>query len=205
MVLDQIPFELDIHRLFTLLHLDPIGDYADEVQTLADRAMQVAKPKAMYEVAFIEERGEESVVINGILFESRILQENLSQVEQVFPYVATCGVELDELAIATNDLIGQYCLETIKMLALEASKHYLLEHLRKEYNLKGIMTIRLGYVGGWPIEQQKSLFALLGDVEHSIGVTLSESLLMLPNKTISNLAYAAEEIMVNHPSVNREP
>ena len=44
----------------------------------------------------------------------------------------------------------------------------------------------------WPIEQQKALFALLGNVEQAIGVRLTDSCLMVPNKTTSGILFPAE-------------
>ena len=44
----------------------------------------------------------------------------------------------------------------------------------------------------WPIEQQRELFALLGDVTGAVGVELTDTCLMLPNKTVSGVFYAAE-------------
>lgn len=37
----------------------------------------------------------------------------------------------------------------------------------------------------WPLTQQQPLFTLLGDPEASIGVQLTDSLLMIPNKSLS--------------------
>ena len=43
----------------------------------------------------------------------------------------------------------------------------------------------------WPIEQQRELFALLGDVEGLIGVRLTASFLMVPTKSVSGLRFAS--------------
>ena len=49
-----------------------------------------------------------------------------------------------------------------------------------------------GDVSVWPIEQQQALFSLLGDVESEIGVRLTESFLMMPNKTLSGILFPTE-------------
>ncbi len=48
------------------------------------------------------------------------------------------------------------------------------------------------HAAGCPIEQQRGLFALLGDVEQAIGVRLTESFLMIPNKTTSGILFPTE-------------
>ena len=49
-----------------------------------------------------------------------------------------------------------------------------------------------GDVQIWSIEDQRPLFAILGDVKSAIGVTLTESLLMQPNKSLSGIRYPSE-------------
>ena len=46
-----------------------------------------------------------------------------------------------------------------------------------------------GDVGLWSVEAQKPLLRLLGDVEHAIGVRLTESCCMIPRHTISGFHY----------------
>ena len=42
----------------------------------------------------------------------------------------------------------------------------------------------------WPIEQMQGLFRLLGGADQ-IGVTITESSLMIPNKSISGILFAS--------------
>ena len=44
-------------------------------------------------------------------------------------------------------------------------------------------------VGVWPLAQQRPLFRLLGDPKAAIGVVLTESLLMIPNKSVSGVLF----------------
>jgi hypothetical protein len=49
-----------------------------------------------------------------------------------------------------------------------------------------------GQLKDWPLEEQRPLFALLGDVEGAVGVTLSDSLLMIPRKSLSGIYFPTE-------------
>ena len=51
---------------------------------------------------------------------------------------------------------------------------------------------RFGDASVWPIEQQQGLFSLLGDVEERVGVKLTDSFLMVPNKTTSGILFPTE-------------
>ena len=49
-----------------------------------------------------------------------------------------------------------------------------------------------GSLKDWPIEEQRPLFEIIGDVEGTIGVRLSESLLMIPRKSVSGLFFSTD-------------
>jgi len=49
-----------------------------------------------------------------------------------------------------------------------------------------------GSLPDWPLEEQKPLFNLLGNVKAAIGVNLTDSLLMLPVKSISGIYFPVE-------------
>ena len=61
-----------------------------------------------------------------------------------------------------------------------------------------------GDVDIWPIEQQRELFSLFGDVKALIGVTLTDSFLMIPNKTVSGVFYPTEVDFVTCQLCHRE-
>ena len=126
---------------------------------------------------------------------SKVLRANLDEVERVFPYVATCGRELDDIPTAADDVFAQFCRDTIKEMALHASITHLVSHLKESYLLENLVSMNPGSgdLGVWPIEQQKELFAFFGDVRESIGVVLTESCLMVPNKSVSGLLYPSED------------
>ncbi len=126
---------------------------------------------------------------------SKVLRSNLAEVERVFPYVATCGRELDTIPIEADDIFGQFCRDTIKEMALHLALAHLVDHLKQAYALETLVTMNPGSgdVNVWPIEQQKELFAFFGNVPESIGVVLTDSCLMVPNKTVSGLFYPSED------------
>jgi hypothetical protein len=228
-ILDDAPFEIDADDVFRQLHLDTRSQYAEEIHVILDRARQLARPRAVYEVAFIEERGDDSVVLveatrelertlerhsgrrrspspesvgagdsgsraGRARFVSKVLRANLDEVERVFPYVATCGRELDLIPIDEDDLFGQFCRDVIKEMALHAAMSHLVSHLKEAYLLDGLASMNPGSadVGIWPIEQQRELFAFFGDAPEEIDVVLTESCLMVPNKSVSGLFYPSE-------------
>jgi len=215
-ILDDIPFEMDRAAVFDLLHLDPQHRYASEVDTLIEKASELARPRAVYQVALVERKETDSVVIaedpRGLeqalegsstrtgaqtrraRFVSPVLRANLDQVERVFPYVATCGREMNSAPIADGDVFSQFCWDTIKEVALHVALSHLFDHLKEVHELESLSSMNPGSgdLEVWPIEQQKELFGFFGSVEDLIGVALTDSCLMIPNKSVSGVFFSSE-------------
>jgi cobalamin-dependent methionine synthase I len=101
---------------------------------------------------------------------------------------------MDAIAAPPGDTISEFCRDVIKQMALGAARTALLDDLKRRYALKRLtgMSPGAGDRNVWPIEQQKELFALLGDTRATVGVTLTDSCLMIPNKSVSGLLYASD-------------
>jgi len=194
-ILDSIPFNPDIDAILKRMRATRENKrFADTIQELIDMVRPVAKPKAVYRVAFIDCKEEDSVVIDGVTFTSRVLRVNLDKVERVFPYVATCGRELDAVTVPADDLIKVYCLDAIKEMAVRNAISYLTDYLTRRYALGQVsrMAPGSGSVDDWPLTQQRPLFSLFGDVEKLIGVRLTDNCLMVPIKSVSGLFFPTE-------------
>ena len=192
-VIDAIPFQPERATLLRRLRVKEDSPYVGDVQRLADEAQKIARPKALYKVAFIDAREDDAVVIDGVKFTSPVLSVNLEPVYRVFPYVATCGVELDDWAHAQEDMLFQYWADLIKEMALREAVQTLNAHMTEQYGLGKMAAMAPGSLADWPLPQQRPLFTILGDVEGAIGVELSDSFLMSPNKTVSGLRFATAD------------
>ncbi len=192
-VLDNIPVKLDLEAVLKQLHLGKENKYITRIiQELIEIVRPVAKPKAVYRVSYVDNKSEDSLYIEGKRFTSCILRVNLDKVERVFPYVATCGRELDEIAVPADDFMKYYCLDTIKEMVLHVALDYLDDYLVRSYALGQMSKMHPGSLGDWPITQQKELFSIFGNVEDLIGVKLTESYLMLPVKSVSGIYFPTE-------------
>jgi hypothetical protein len=193
-VLADIPFEFDADALGEYLRIKPETDDAREFADFLDKARAAGRPKALYKECYVEGRGDDTVTIDGITFTSRALLANLERVERVFPYVATCGDEIGRLDIQADDIIKRFWLDTIQETLLSFSTSHLNTYLTRKYRLgkTASMSPGSGDVTVWPIEQQRELFSLLGDVKGLIGVELTDSCLMVPIKSVSGIRFPTE-------------
>ncbi len=205
--LTQIAPALDTAALLARVHVAPDSEDAATFTALVEQARVVARPKALYVEAFVADRGEDTIRIEGITFTSRMLRRKLDTVERVFPYVATCGHEMDGVALPAGDVLVRYWWDVIKAEVLSVARAHLLAHLTDRFRLG--QTARMSPGSGdadvWPIEQQRQLFALLGGVTPFIGVILTESCLMIPNKTVSGLLFPTEHDFRTCQVCHRDP
>ena len=162
------------------------------VTELVRQSGEVAKPKALCRVSYVDSRNDSAVVIAGRTFTSHVLRQNLDGVERVFPFVATCGTELERLLRDRSDIMAAYCLDTVMMLAVNAARRHVQEFIRRTFSLGQVSRMAPGSLQDWPLEQQGPLFDLLGDVEGLIGVRLTERYLMTPVKSVSGIFFPAE-------------
>jgi hypothetical protein len=186
--LEQISLSLDIEKVKDELQG---GDWV-QIQTLLEVAKPLISAKAVYKVCYIEEKLEDTVIIDKIRLSSRILRKNLEKVGRLFPYVITIGTRLEQKADASTDLLEKYYLDKIGNIALSEARNHLEEHLCSRFALDGLSYMSPGSLEDWPIEEQRPLFSILKGAEVSIGVNLTESLLMIPKKSVSGIYFPTE-------------
>jgi hypothetical protein len=188
-----LPFPVDLG--FEEIIADPHisrGAERERLSAMLDGLKELLNPKAIYSVAYIDEKLPGAVLIGGIRFRSRVLRKNLENTGRVFPFVVTIGPGLDQHMEECSDLLDKYYLDRIGNLALRKARSKLKEHLSSKFALQGLSHMSPGSLKDWPIEEQRPLFELLGRVEEGIGVRLTESLLMLPAKSVSGIFFPSE-------------
>ena len=192
-LLNDIPVSLELEKVLKGLRLRNVSKYVQgTVRELIGIVQPLAKPKAIYEVSYVDNRTEDSVYIDGVKFTSHILSINLDKVERVFPYVATCGKELDQIALPSDDFMKSYYLDAIKDAVLGSARSYLKDYLISNYALGQISHMSPGSLTDWPITQQEELFSIFGNLEDLIGVKLTENFLMVPLKSVSGIYFPTE-------------
>ncbi len=191
-LLDDISNPFDAGSLMKQLHIKEGSSAADDFQLFLEEAQSVAKPKAFYRIGRAESKDDNSVVVNGILLTSRVLRVNLEKLHRVFPYVATCGVELEEWSNNFEDMLKRFWADTIKGAALFTAIRALREDLKSRFQPGATSTMNPGSLRDWPIREQKQLFAILGDPKADIGIELSESYMMIPVKSVSGILFPNE-------------
>lgn len=191
-VLDDIGVEWDLDALAKRVRVGRESALREDLANLMFTAQAVARPKAIFRVGYIDAREDDAVVIDGVTFASRVLRVNLEEAHRVFPYVATCGRELHDWTLSLDDPLYRYWAEAIQVMALGAATTALNSHIAEGYQPGRTSVMSPGSLPDWPLPQQRPLFSLIGDVTAKIGVQLTESLLMIPAKSVSGIRFPTE-------------
>jgi hypothetical protein len=192
-ILEALPFKVDLEQLKKNLRVKEGSGMVEKVEAMAQEAQRVGRPKVCYRAAFLESKGDDHLVIEGVVFTSRILRVNLDRVFRVFPYVATCGLELEEWSKAVEGILEQFWAEAIKEMAVRSTVKFLQDHLMDRYQPGQMSRMNPGSLADWPLSEQKPLFSLLGKGPDKMGVRLKDSFLMVPVKSVSGIWFPTEE------------
>jgi len=104
----------------------------------------------------------------------------------------TCGKELDAWSKTYTDPLLAYFADYIKVAALGEAMKFFSDYIKETYRLSRISRMAPGSLKDWPIEQQKPLFEIMGDVKGTAGVILTDSFLMQPSKSVSGILFPTE-------------
>lgn len=195
-ILTKFDYKLEMSDVLRALRLseqdDP--DVAGVARELLASSAETARPCAMFSRAPVTVSGE-SVGINGVTIRNAFLAGKLRESPYAVPYVATCGTELEEWSVSLSDPLERYWADTIKLLYLGKARNALYEEVKKSCfpGVKNLSSLNPGSLKEWPLQGQVSLFSMLGGVTPDIGVRLTDSLLMLPPKTISGIFFSSEK------------
>ena len=187
---------LALDELLTALKVPKDNDsiIAEIAEELLEDSGKIASPKSVHALYPVRSEGD-TVHINNISIENTFVASKLCTVSFAVPYVATCGVELENWSNSLDDALERHIADTIKLLYLSKARMALSRIVKEKYypSTSFVSSLNPGSLKEWPLEGQKDLFAILGNVEVDIGVKLTGSMLMLPTKSLSGIIFNSNE------------
>ncbi len=169
------------------------GEDRAEFDALIQRAKACADPAALLTLSRAFDAGEDIIEVDGRRMRSRVLHHNLHSVSLVAPYVITCGPALHQLFLAQEDPLVQYWCDFVNHRVLQQTIAAAQEEAKRLLGGEELSAMSPGSLKDWPLTAQRDVFSLLGDVQGLIGVTLTDSCLMVPFKSVSGLYFIGKE------------
>lgn len=191
-ILNDLKFNIEYNKLLTDLN---ITDHKESLmlKELVDEAQKTAKPKALLRKCTIKEKGSDFVVIDSEKFLSKVISINLQKELIVFPYIVTCGSELQQWCNLKTDPFTNKLSEFISQTILIQIHKELQSRIENEFNCGTLARVNPGSTIDWNISELKKIFNLLSDPMELIGVYLGDNLYMNPSKTYSGIYFHNED------------
>lgn len=194
---------LDFDRQEAFRYLGLRGSAPDEATARAvdeaAEALQAAVEPRQVSRRFLLRWDGAAMDIEGLRIESRALAKNLRGCDEAYLMAATLGMGPDRL-IARAQAAGQMhravALQAVAAAMIEAWCDQVNAELEKQARERGKRLrprFSPGY-GDFPLKAQAGIFRLLG-AQRNAGITLTDSLLMLPTKSVTAVIGIADDAM----------
>ena len=166
-------------------------DSSRELESLIDRAISLCEVKLSYKVCYSEfplEIIDRKCYLGFAEAESRDLAKCLSGCEKTLVFAATVGLEIDRLILRYGIIEPSLalCIQALGAERIEALCDTFCDEMKARFATEGKKMrprFSAGY-GDLPLSLQKEIFASL-ECEKRIGLTLNDSLLMSPTKSVT--------------------
>jgi hypothetical protein len=176
---------------------EPVTLFINEV---TEELLPLGDIKAEYRI--FEEislsREKKVLQVEGISFNIKpIIYRQIKETEEVALFICTAGSAIGEMSrhsMKSGDLLKGYVYDVIGSEVVEAAVDRMQEELRESMAAQGKeITNRFspGYCG-WDVAEQHKLFSFFTD--NFCGITLTESALMNPIKSVSGLIGIGEHV-----------
>lgn len=186
MTVERPPLDLDeVRRYARILGRDALTDQ------LLTECITEAEQMLCYKVCYAElpvHAEGDSLNIGGIITDSRLLQKALCECGSAVLFAATVGADFDRLIRRYSRISPAKALifQALGAERAEALCDAFERRFSSEHNCALKKRVSPGY-GDIPLSMQTDIFALL-DCPRKIGLTLNESLLMSPSKSVTAFA-----------------
>ncbi|MBN1881247.1 MAG: hypothetical protein JW885_03655 [Deltaproteobacteria bacterium] len=197
----DIPFYVDPERALRLCGYGDIRPAPKRIRDLAwdlaDTCRELAVPRAVWEMYEVGEIDDGRVVLGSVEFTGTMPIRVLTGADMAAVCVMTIGPGVDREVsrrFADGDSLGGMLLDVLGTAALASVGIHLRNRLEKEEATSRGLSMTAPFGPGqchWDLRDQRALFSLV-DAE-SIGVSLDDSCLMNPKKSVSAIVGIGDE------------
>ena len=170
-----------------------------ETEKLMKMCIDEVKDKLKYQVCYCEMPVKAEGIccdFEAFSLRSKNLVQNLQNCKRVIIFAATVGVEIDRLIAKYGHISPANALmfQAIGAERIEALCDMFCHEIAKEKGMGLKPRFSPGY-GDLPLSAQKDIFSILMP-ERQIGLTLTDSLLMSPSKSVTAIAGLSEQVEI---------
>jgi hypothetical protein len=174
--------------------------FEEMIDEVLKRTSELCKPQAGYRMLDVvkAEGIRDSLVVDGVQFHTdQIVTAQIRKADRVIFFLCSIGPGMETWSrhfAHEGDPTMSYFVDTVASLIVEAAVDTMHNYIAEQLKLQGLkITNRYspGYCD-WSVEEQKKLFSFFP--KEFCGVTLTDSALMIPIKSVSGLIGVGKDV-----------
>lgn len=194
-----------------ILRYAGVSHPTEEIHSLMTDCLELSLDSLSYKVCYIElpiKHYPDKIDLGFATSTSHSLIKNLDGCQSIVLFAATVGNALDRLIARYSSISPSkaFMLQAIGAERIEALCNSFNKEISESAQKNGKLTVArfsAGY-GDFALELQKDIFRVL-DCQRKIGLTLNESLLMSPSKSVTALiGIKNQEIDDEHKGISQQ-
>lgn len=186
----QIPLTINVKKILEKLHI-PL-DMENEFTELANKALEIGKPKVAVCLCTLEHSAGDETLIEHIAFPGEVVKSSLQDRNRAFVYLVTEGRELEEWA-KQFDFLELFFACELRQTVLNECQAYLREKIKEEYQIKNVASMNPCSLDIWDENKQREFYSLLKEGAEQIDVTIQPNLLLSPQYSQSGIIFEADK------------
>lgn len=178
------------------------------IREILSESEKLVRPKGGYTLfknIFVDRENKKTIIGDIELGTKSIVTRHMDKSGLIAVFACTAGAEISMLASDYNKkghTVHAYIADSLGSIVVERAMDLIQEQLKSLMDHQGLkITNRYspGYCG-WELKEQAKLFELLP--EHFCGISLSDSMLMKPIKSVSGIIGIGKEVIYDPYTCN---
>lgn len=178
----------EIYRFLGYRNITPTPEIDERIRLCVEKMQAAASPRCFYRKFSISQTSPDITHIAGLTIKSKNLYRNLQGCEEAYMFAATVGLGIDQLIKRSEvtSIMDAAIYQAAGAEMVEAFADSEMNKLRAQEAEKGFR-LRPRYSPGYgdlPLALQTD-FARILDMQKWCGISLTDTLLMVPSKSIT--------------------
>lgn len=195
----KIPFLFDREEFDKRIRIELYEGMEEEIDALIGRSVPLIEPVALYRELGVGRGETGGFQIEDQIFDDQVTAGHFEGLDRIFPYVATCGPGLEDMLNSGVDMLEIFWIDALKQMAMDRAFDALRGEVKSKYAIEHLYSLNPGSDTcreGWDIQNLSKIFKLMPNAESLANVQLTDSLLMLPNKTVAGFLFKSHKDFV---------
>ncbi len=178
----------EIYRFLGYRSITPFPEIDERIKVCTERMQAAAAPKCYYSKFTVTQEAPDITNIAGLRIKSKNLYKNLSGCEYAYMFAATVGLGIDHLIKRgeVSSIMDAAIYQAAGAEMIESYADSEVARIRESESKKGYI-LRPRYSPGYgdlPLALQSDFESIL-NMQKWCGITLTDTLLMVPSKSIT--------------------